>query len=613
METEDSSRFSDDVRSHKFHDRGADESAVENIDVDDDQPLEVDSPPSSPVQPRSHSTPTPAVTGEGDRSGDVHHYVNVSVHNRDSGDDMNDEDDVGNDTKCDDSFEDLPARDESKNGQYSTDLERLKDDLNRLKEEVDAEDDNREMMTNGDVHDDDSANSVDKDSSKKKSNLVKPPYSYIALITMSILQSPRKRLTLSGICDFIMNRFPYFREKFPAWQNSIRHNLSLNDCFVKIPREPGNPGKGNYWTLDPASEDMFDNGSFLRRRKRYKRMQQSDLMSQPTAFMCATDPYFNPHHPYYAAAAAAAAAAANHHHHHHHHSPHPLSSMPFAAGGGSAAAAAAAGLSPYSPYLPPLAQHPLLHSEYARVSAQQLQPPHPSAAFTSIAALTGMSNMAHHMALPAIAGPPAAGGHFPKLESKLEQLKEKGSPSPPPSPRSHASATPSSAAQPAASSSTTFMSFASSTSTSTSTATTTPTTSKPGFSIDSIIGTPVSSSSSSSSTSTSPASVTTSPTSRTDTHLMNSLHKSRVISPTPATPAALVSSAAAFRQSPAALAGFHSLPALAALRQGALGAGGSSAFASPMALTALSGMSPVELEKYRQYLQAYASIPTWHR
>uniref|UniRef100_A0A8D0BNG8 Forkhead box Q1 n=1 Tax=Salvator merianae TaxID=96440 RepID=A0A8D0BNG8_SALMN len=97
----------------------------------------------------------------------------------------------------------------------------------------------------------------------------KPPYSYIALIAMAIRDSAGGRLTLAEINEYLMGRFPFFRGAYTGWRNSVRHNLSLNDCFVKVLRDPARPwGKDNYWMLNPSSEYTFADGVFRRRRKR---------------------------------------------------------------------------------------------------------------------------------------------------------------------------------------------------------------------------------------------------------------------------------------------------------------------------------------------------------
>ena len=105
----------------------------------------------------------------------------------------------------------------------------------------------------------------------------KPPYSYISLITMSIQNSPTKMVTLSEIYQFIMDLFPYYRQNQQRWQNSIRHSLSFNDCFIKVPRSPDKPGKGSFWTLHPDAGNMFENGCYLRRQKRFKSDRKANL------------------------------------------------------------------------------------------------------------------------------------------------------------------------------------------------------------------------------------------------------------------------------------------------------------------------------------------------
>ncbi|CAB3374284.1 Hypothetical predicted protein [Cloeon dipterum] len=96
----------------------------------------------------------------------------------------------------------------------------------------------------------------------------KPQHSYIGLIAMAILSSPEKKLVLSDIYNYILEHYPYFQTRGPGWRNSIRHNLSLNDCFVKSGRSAN--GKGHYWAIHPANVEDFKKGDFRRRKAQRK-------------------------------------------------------------------------------------------------------------------------------------------------------------------------------------------------------------------------------------------------------------------------------------------------------------------------------------------------------
>ncbi|KAL0930747.1 fork head domain-containing protein [Colletotrichum truncatum] len=101
-------------------------------------------------------------------------------------------------------------------------------------------------------------NSNDIDLSHDDNKHIKPQYSYAQMITQAIINTPEGKLNLNGIYNFIMSNYAYYRHQQAAgWQNSIRHNLSLNKAFDKVARSTDEPGKGMKWQIVPeAREEM---------------------------------------------------------------------------------------------------------------------------------------------------------------------------------------------------------------------------------------------------------------------------------------------------------------------------------------------------------------------
>ncbi|XP_037822246.1 putative uncharacterized protein DDB_G0285119 [Lucilia sericata] len=81
----------------------------------------------------------------------------------------------------------------------------------------------------------------------------KPPFTYTELIEYAL--EDKGELTVSGIYQWISDRFPYYKSNDDRWKNSVRHNLSINPHFRKGHKAP--QGAGHLWTI--SSGDSAEN------------------------------------------------------------------------------------------------------------------------------------------------------------------------------------------------------------------------------------------------------------------------------------------------------------------------------------------------------------------
>lgn len=123
----------------------------------------------------------------------------------------------------------------------------------------------------------------------------RPVLSYNELIIEAIKTSDVGMLSLQDIYDYIQDSYDYFKRTTVAWQNSIRHNLSVQKIFERVPRPSTMPGKGGLWRLAPVYEietrssdqiqaDTFNHGVEKKRpgqgKRRRKRKYESDDESE---------------------------------------------------------------------------------------------------------------------------------------------------------------------------------------------------------------------------------------------------------------------------------------------------------------------------------------------
>lgn len=80
--------------------------------------------------------------------------------------------------------------------------------------------------------------------------------SYKQIIIEAIKASPTKKLSLAEIYRYFESKYGFSQEDSTTWKNSIRHNLSVNNIFKRVPRDENIFSmRGMLWTIAEGSVD----------------------------------------------------------------------------------------------------------------------------------------------------------------------------------------------------------------------------------------------------------------------------------------------------------------------------------------------------------------------
>ena len=101
-------------------------------------------------------------------------------------------------------------------------------------------------------------NVTKEDIQRNRETSARPEVSYVEMIAKCIVASPKEKVTLSEIYDYILQVYPYFETAPACWRISVRHHLSTCDGFIKVGRVP--LSRGFYWAAHPKCKQDFIDG-----------------------------------------------------------------------------------------------------------------------------------------------------------------------------------------------------------------------------------------------------------------------------------------------------------------------------------------------------------------